>query len=74
MKGDVIADRVFDIMLEFLVEHFSLLDGQLAFFDQFIQNDFGFFFGCRNRADAGEDELADAFAQLIHKACSFLLP
>ena len=66
MNRDVIADGFFDGVLQLLVEYLALLHGQLALFDQIAQDAFGFFLCDGGGADAGQNELADAFTQLIH--------
>ena len=65
VQRHVLSDGVLDVVLEFLIEHFALLNGQFAFFHQLVQNPFGLFLCRGDRADAGQNQFAESFAQVI---------
>lgn len=74
VQRHVLSDGVLDVVLEFLIEHFALLNGQFAFFHQLVQNPFGLFLCHGDRADAGQNQFAESFTQVIHDDCSFRPP
>ena len=62
----ILADGILNIVLEFLVEHLALFNGQFAFFDQFIQHIRALFLRHRRDPDARQNQLAQIFAQIQH--------
>lgn len=62
----ILADGILNIVLEFLVEHLALFNGQFAFFDQFIQHIRALFLRHRRDPDARQNQLPQIFAQIQH--------